>query len=193
MSRDGGISGLLDDYRAFAGARLWLALGLMLLGAFAEGFGILMLVPLAAIATGGRQDTFARFANLMGAFTPEERLAVALAVFVAAMGARSLLLYWRERELARLQSGYEASLRLRAAATLAKRGWAFAGNIGQAGMQALLLTDVPRSSLAVAHAQTFATGFILLAVQLLLSLLLSPALTAMAIAILLVGYGLVAS
>jgi hypothetical protein len=53
MSRaEGGIAPLLKDYRNFAGARLWLALALMLLGAFAEGFGILMLVPLAARPSG---------------------------------------------------------------------------------------------------------------------------------------------
>jgi len=186
MSWAGGIRQLLDDYRAFAGGRLWLALGLMLLGAFAEGFGILMLVPLAAIATGSES----RFAGLTDWLPADQRFLAVLALFLAAMGARSLLLYWRERELARLQAGYEASLRLRAAATLARRGWAFAGTIGQAGMQTLLLTDVPRAALAVAHAQSFATGLILLAVQLLLALLLSPALAAIALAILVLGYGL---
>jgi ATP-binding cassette subfamily C protein len=59
-------------------------------------------------------------------------------------------------------------------------------------MQALLLTDVPRAALAVAHAQSFATGLILLAVQLLLALLLSPALAAIALAILVLGYGVAA-
>src|SRR5690349_23106902 len=111
---EGGIAPLLQDFRRFAGARLWLALALMLLGAFAEGFGILILVPLAAIATG----TSSRFAALVAWVPEQNRLLVALLLFVAAMGVRSLLLYWRERELARLQSGYEASLRIRAAATL---------------------------------------------------------------------------
>jgi ATP-binding cassette subfamily C protein len=190
MNRAGGISALLDDYRAFAGARLWLALALMLLGAFAEGFGILMLVPLAAIAMGS--STPPGLTRLVDWLPADQRFLGVLALFLAAMGARSLLLYWRERELAWLQAGYEASLRLRAAATLARRGWAFAGNIGQAEMQALLLTDVPRAALAVAHAQSFATGLILLAVQLLLALLLSPALAAIALAILVLGYGVAA-
>ncbi|MFL6793579.1 MAG: ATP-binding cassette domain-containing protein [Sphingomicrobium sp.] len=188
MSRGRAISALLDDYRGFAGARLWLALGLMLLGAFAEGFGILMLVPLAAIAIGN--STPSNLARLADWLPADQRFPAVLAMFLAAMGARSLLLYWRERELARLQAGYEASLRLRAAATLAKRDWAFAGTIGQAGMQALLLTDVPRAALAVAHAQSFATGLILLGVQLLLAVLLSPALAAIALAILVLGYAL---
>lgn len=190
MSRadGGGIAPLLQDYREFAGARLWLALALMLLGAFAEGFGILMLVPLAALAIGAGGGVPTRLAFIADAIPPGSRFAVVLALFVAAMGARSLLLYFRERELARLQAGYEASLRLRAAATLAQRGWGFANQVGQAGMQALLLTDVPRAALAVAQAQQFATALILLGVQLLLALYLSPVLAALALAILLGGF-----
>ena len=186
MSRAGGIRALLDDYRRFTGARLWLALGLMLLGAFAEGFGILMLVPLAAIAIGGPAP--AELAQLTDWLPADRRFLAVLLLFVGAMGVRSLLLWWRERELARLQAGYESSLRLRAAATLARHGWGFASSIGQARMQALLLTDVPRSALAVGEAQRFATALILLGVQLLLALLLSPPLAAIALAILLAGY-----
>ena len=186
----GGASALLNDYRTFAGVRLWLALGLMLVGAFAEGFGILLLVPLAAIAIGAPASPgLGRLADWLPA---DQRFLLVLGLFVAAMGARSLLLYWRERALARLQAGYEASLRLRAAATLARRGWAFAGSIGQAGMQALLLTDVPRAALAVGQAQLFATALVLLGVQLLVALLLSPALAGIALLILALGYVLAA-
>jgi ABC-type bacteriocin/lantibiotic exporter with double-glycine peptidase domain len=191
MSRDGhrGVAALIRDYRKFAGARLWLALALMLLGAFAEGFGILVLVPLAAIAIDGDGATgpVSRFARLADWVPADSRFLAALILFVVAMGARSLLLFLRERELARLQYGYEASLRLRAAATLARRGWHFATQIGQAGMQALLLTNVPRAALAVGQAQLFATAFIMLAVQLLLALLLSPVLAAIAATILVAG------
>jgi ATP-binding cassette subfamily C protein len=55
-------------------------------------------------------------------------------------------------------------------------------------MQALLLTDVPRSTLAVNQAQQFATAGIMLAVQLLVAVLLSPALGAIAFAVLVVGF-----
>ncbi len=193
MSRaesDSAFAALFKDYRKFAGGRLWLVLALMLLGAFVEGFGILILVPLAAIAIGEGQGpgSVSRLARLADWLPPDSRFPSILALFVGAMAARSLLLFLRERELARLQSGYEASLRLRAAAALAQRGWAFASRIGQAGMQALLLTDVPRAALAVGQAQLFATGLIMLAVQLMLAFLLSPALAAIALAILLIGF-----
>ena len=190
LAERGGISALLNDYRDYAGARLWLALALMVLGALAEGFGIVMLVPLAAVAIGAEAGSglLGEIAGVADALPAGHRLVAVLGLFVAAMGARSILLFLRERELARLQAGYEASLRLRAAATLARRGWGFASNVGQAGMQALLLTDVPRSATAVGQAQLLATALVMLAVQLALTLLLSPVLAAIALAVLATGF-----
>jgi ATP-binding cassette subfamily C protein len=190
MSRatSGGVRALLHDYRTFAGPRLWAALALMLLGALAEGFGLLMIVPLASIAIGDSAGALERFAGPFNSIPAHDRLLVALALFVAFMAARSALLYAREVELTRQQSGYEASLRLRAASTLAQRGWAFASGIGQAEMQALLLTDVSRASIAVDYAQRFAVAAIMLAVQFGLTLLLSPVLALIAFAIMLLGF-----
>jgi len=183
-AKGGGIAPLLQDFKNYAGARLWVALGLMLLGAFAEGFGILMLVPLAAIATG----TASRFSVFIDWLPPDGRFQLVLLLFVGAMGVRSLMLYWRGQELARLGSGYEASLRIRAATILAQRGWAFASGVGQAGMQALLLTDVPRSALAVTQMLNFTTAFVLLSVQLIVAAILSPVLGAIALAVLVAGF-----
>jgi ATP-binding cassette subfamily C protein len=182
-----GLAALLRDYRQYAGTRLWLALLLMLLGAIAEGFGLLMIVPLASIAIGRDQVLFARFASSAGAISPDQRFSVALALFVGAMAARSLLLFFRDVETGRLRAGYEASLRLRAAAALARRGWPFASRIGQAGMQSLLLNDVPRAGQAIEFVQLFAISAVMLAVQLVLTGILSPALTAVATVVLVLG------
>jgi ATP-binding cassette subfamily C protein len=182
-----GLAALLHDYRRYAGARLWVALLLVLLGAIAEGFGLLMIVPLASIATGKDQALFARFASSAGAISADKRFAAALGLFVAAMAARSLLLFFRDVETGRLQAGYEASLRLRAAAALASRGWPFASMIGQAGMQSLLLNDVPRAARAIEFVQLFAISAVMLAVQLVLTAILSPALTAIAAMVLVAG------
>jgi ATP-binding cassette subfamily C protein len=179
-----GLAALLSDYRRFAGRRLWLALALMILGALAEGFGLLMIVPLATIAIGGRNSTVLRYAAWTRDWTVDQRFTAALALFLAAMGARSLLLFARDTLLARLNSEYEANLRLRAAATLARRGWPFASRIGQAGMQSLLLNDVPRAGQAAAYVQNMAVGATMLMVQLALTFALSPRLTLVAIAFL---------
>ena len=182
-----GIAALFHDYRTFAGARLAPAFALMFLGALAEGFGLVMLAPMAAIAMGERSGSLSALTSIFSAVPADRRLAAALAVFLALMAARSALLYARELELTRLQAGYEVSLRLRATSTLAARGWGFASGIGQAGMQALLLTDVSRASLAVNFGQRLAVAAVMLGVQLVLAALLSPLLALAAFAIVAAG------
>lgn len=179
-----GISALLKDYRLFAGARLWTALALMLLGAIAEGFGLLMIVPLATIAMNRAESPLHDLAPWTASWTQDQRLTIALSLFLGAMAARSLLLFGRDTLLAKLAADYEASLRLRSAATLANRGWTFARRVGQPRMQTLLLTEVPRSAEAIAFIQEIAVGASMLLVQLVLTCLLSPGLTLVAILIL---------
>ena len=160
----------------------------MILGALAEGFGILMLVPIATFAVGGAETgALSSLGGLASGWPADRRFFLALGLFVAAMALRSALVYARDVQLARLQSGYEASLRLRSAATLAGRGWTFASRIGQAGMQSLLLTDVPRASMAIAQVQLLAVGLAMLIVQFALAAWLSPALAGVALAILALG------
>ena len=160
----------------------------MILGALAEGFGLLMIVPIASIAMSGGDSSFSHFLPWFPERTAEQRLFAAIAMFVAAMGVRSLLLHARDRLLAVLQAGYEADLKLRAAATLAARGWPFASNIGQAGMQSMLLSDVPRVGKASASLQSIAVSAIMLAVQLGIALWLSTKLALVAVAFMAVGF-----
>ena len=181
-----GIAALLSDYRQFARGRLLVALALMIFGALAEGFGLLMIVPLATIAINGAQPVW-RFARWASALSSEQRFVAALGLFLGAMAARSLLLFSRDTLLARLEAEYEADLRLRAATTLANRGWSFARSIGQAGMQSLLLSDVPRAGQAAAYLQNVAVAATMLIVQLALTFILSPGLTIVALAFLASG------
>ena len=159
----------------------------MVLGALAEGFGLLMIVPIATIAIDGGESGLLRFTPWIASWTGDQRLFAAIALFIGAMGMRSLLLYSRDLLLARLQAEYEADLKLRAAATLAARGWPFASNIGQAGMQSLLLNDVPRVSRASASMQGIAVSGIMLAVQLAVASLLSARLALFAFVLIALG------
>lgn len=93
----GAMRALLRDYRAFAGWKLGGALLLMAAGAVAEGVGVLMIVPLATIAASpdhipqGLHQVLAPFETL----PPNQRLEVALGLFLLAIAARSLLIYAR--------------------------------------------------------------------------------------------------
>ena len=164
----------------------------MLLGALAEAFGLLMIVPIAAIAIGGNDPVLERWAPSIASLPPDQRFLAALGLFLAAMAARSALLYARDVTTAKLQSEYEASLRLRSAATLASRGWRFAGAIGASRLQSLLLVDVPRAATAVGYFQAVLVAAVTLAVQLAMTAILSPALTAIALLFLAAG-GLVST
>ncbi len=184
FSRPSEILLLFRDFSRFAGSRLWLAFALMAGGAVAEGVGLLLIVPLAAIAM-GEESALPAWLGL-----PIERLGEgaglggAIALFLLAMGARSILLYFRETLRWKLQTGYQNDLQLRAAATLAAGGWSRASRIGQAGMQSLLLNDVPRAILATSYSLDFAVAAIMLGVQLALVALLSPGLVLVAVALL---------
>ena len=153
------------DFARFAGSRLWLLLALMIAGSIAEGFGLLMIVPLAAIALGEASQLPQWLAAPLDRVDPDRALLAAAALFLAAMALRSALLVWRDLLRGRLEANYRASLQLRAAATLAQTGWAKASRIGQAGMQSLLLNDVPRAVLRSSYSLDVAVASIFLAVQ----------------------------
>ena len=159
----------------------------MIFGALAECFGLLTIVPLVSVAIGGGDSRVLRFASWANAWTADQRFLAALALFVAAMAARSVLLYARDVLLVRLGAGYQASLRLRAAATLASRGWPFVSRVGQGGMQSLLLNDVPRAAEAIHYVQDMAAGATMLAVAIMITFLLSAKLTLVALAFLAVA------
>jgi ATP-binding cassette subfamily C protein len=181
-----GIAALIKDYRNYAGARLYLSLALMLLGALAEGFGLLMIVPLASIAVGAGGSA-ERFAPWLKTVSPDQRFLLTLLVFLGAMAARSALLFARDVEAARQIEGYDASLKLRCAAALAARGWSFAAGVGQARMQSMLLTDVPRAGSGIGALQQIGIFGAMLLVQLALTVLLAPVLTAIAVVFLVAG------
>lgn len=183
-----GIAALFQDYRRYAGSRLWAAFGLMVAGAVAEGFGLLMIVPLANAALDPRgRVVFAPYASFAEGWTGGQWFTAALALFLGAMALRALILFARDVLLARLQVEYEADLRFRSAATLAGRGWPLASRIGQDGMQALLLTDVPRAAQATAYVQMTALAAVMLMVQFVIAFALSPALAAVALAFMILG------
>jgi ATP-binding cassette, subfamily C, bacterial len=179
-----GLADLTRDFARFAGARLWLLLALMVAGSIAEGFGLLMIVPLAAIALGETSQLPSWVAAPFGRLEPDQGVLLAAALFLFAMALRSLLLLWRDSLRGRLEADYRASLQLRAAATLAEAGWGKASRIGQAGMQSLLLNDVPRAVICLAHVIEVGVAAIFLSVQFLLVASLSPALALFALVIL---------
>jgi ATP-binding cassette subfamily C protein len=185
-----GAAELLRDYRRFAGRRFPLAMALMLGGAVAEGVGILALIPLLALAAGSADLPESLRDIGGGGLSDGQRFALAVAIFLAAMAVRSLVIYRRDRILSELRAGYEASLKLRSAESLAARGWADAGGVGQAGMQSLLLVDIPRCAVAVHFYQAALVAFVMLSVQFALAAFLSLELSLIGLGLIALGMGL---
>ena len=175
---------LFADVRSVAGRPLAISAALTLVGALAEGAGLLMLLPMLSLLS----NREGRLTQQLGAIAPPRLLLPAiLALFLLVMVARAAIMLARDRRTARLTNDYDVSLRLRVAVTLADRGWPVAARIGQAGMQNLLANAIPRSVTAVHFAIQMATTAFLLAVQLLLAAWLSWPLALAALAILALG------
>lgn len=179
---------LFADFRRQAGSRLLAAVALLVAGVAVEGIGILLLLPILAVAiddgTAVRElPIFREF----GAITADAGFAGLVTAFAAMMIGRAVLLYRRDLALASLHADYEASLRIRAAATLAGLGWQRASQIAQSRMHALLATDIPRAALAVHYGQAIVVAAVLLASQVALAYLLSPTLALAALALIMLG------
>jgi ATP-binding cassette subfamily C protein len=157
----------------------------MIAGAFAEGLGILALVPLLSIVAGSTNGipilgTAASWLGHTGLF------ASGLAAFLLVMTSRAWLLQKRDVQTAQLEAAYEAELKLRAMATLAAHGWGRAAQVGQSGIQALNSDEIRRTSSAVHYGLSFVTSGALIFAQLAVAAVLSPFLAAAAAAALLV-------
>ena len=180
--RRGAARALFSDVNRVIGRQLRVALALMTAGALAEAAGLLTLLPLIKLAdkTEGYDP---------GAMVPLglDPFFSVLILFVVLMTGRAAILLLRDQKLARLEQDYDASLRLRAAATLAQRGWPFASRVGQAGMQTLLTNDVPRSTFAVHLGLAAATSIFLLLAQLAVAAALSPVMALGALVLLSLG------
>ena len=123
------------DVRSVAGRPLAISAALTLVGALAEGAGLLMLLPMLSLLS----NREGRLTQQLGAIAPPRLLLPAiLALFLLVMVARAAIMLARDRRTARLTNDYDVSLRLRVAVTLADRGWPVAARLGQAGMQNLL-------------------------------------------------------
>jgi len=178
---------LLADFRQFAGRR-FLSLSLLMVGgALAEGLGIAMLAPLLALAGGSGLPQLSAMLGTIPGWSPATGFVLALGLFLSLMLVRALLLYRRDVAMARLEAEYTADMRLRAAASLARGGWGEASRVGLAGMQSLLLTEIPRCIYAAHEVQMAAVSAVLLIVQFGVAALLSPSLAAVAFLIILLG------
>ena len=166
--------------RQFAGdARLAVTVGLMAGGALIEGVGLLMLLPIlnALDAEGWASVTLGR----LGDFSLP--LAGWLGLFLVLVALRTLLTRTRDVATARLRIGFADHLRLELQAALGAAEWRFLAGLGHARLLQALTADLPRISYGTYMLLQLVVNILVGGVALAVAAALSPALTAITLAI----------
>lgn len=135
----------LRQLRSYAGRRLAILVALMALVAVTEGVGLLLLLPLLELVSGSESGLAGRFSDLGDLFDGERPgLVWVLAVFVALVVCRALLVRLRELRLNDVQMGFTNHLRTRLYAAIGKASWTFLMQRRSSSMAHVLTVDIDR-------------------------------------------------
>jgi len=181
------------DFARFAGVRgVWAAI-LVALGAGLEGVGLVLIIPILALVTeaGAKSGFLARTLAGFFAWTAVHsafgRLGVLLAAFAALMILRAAIILFRDVVLAGLQIGFVEAQRADIVDRLAAARWDQVMRLRHARITHLMSGDIQRIGTAAHFSLQCATAAVMLFVQTVLAVALSPPLALSALALLSVG------
>lgn len=190
------IGRFLDFTRDVARIASWRGLlGLVLVGAssLVDGLGILLVVQLVGLATGGEVASFAGAGDMLARLVDHGSGALlpwAFALVAGVVLLRTLLLAWRQVIVTTLQLDYYIGKQREIVEALARAPWARLSALRHARVTHMLSGDVQRASEAAMGLIQTLVSFTLLAVQGALALAIEPRLTLLAAAFALVGLAL---
>lgn len=174
----GALAFLLDFVR-FARWRAAGCAALIALGALCESAGLMLLVPILALAAGGRGGAAGRIARSLFAVLPVQgeaaRLLLLLIAFAALMAARGAALTARDRSVDRLQFEFVQRIRIGLIEALAAAGWRKTARLNHARLVQALSVDIQLVGAAAGAALTTVVALCVLAGLCVLALLLAPA------------------
>lgn len=183
----------LGAFIAFAGRRSLFAGALVLAGAFVDGAGILLIIPLLGIVIGGghggRLDAlltglFAFF----GITSVLVRLSLLVGFFAILMAVRGLIVVWRDVLMTKLQTGFVEYQRAALIGRLGAARWDQVVRLSHARVTHLLGADILRINMACYVTIQCSVALALLVIQAGLALVLSPALAAIALLLQVIGF-----
>lgn len=178
-----------SSFFAYAGRRAYVAFGLVFTGALVEGVGLLMLLPVLELFAGtSGSDVSARIVNALrniGVVSAEGQLLLALGVFLVLFIARNMLLWRRDTYVAALSAGFVDQWRGRLFAALAGAPWATVTRLQRTDVEHAILADVSRLAVGTDRILRGSVSLIMLAIQISIAFLLSPALTALVLSLML--------
>jgi ATP-binding cassette subfamily C protein len=186
------LAAFLGDFIRYAGRRILLAGALVGGGALLEGLGLVLLVPILSVvmgsggSLGGLRAAAESLFQAVGAQTQFDRLALLLGLFGVLMLVRAAIVTWRDVFLAQLQIGFLEAQRASVAELLAGARWDELVRLRHARITHLMSGDIQRVSTGASFLLQTTVSLVMLAAQCALALMLSPALAAVAIALLVV-------
>jgi ATP-binding cassette, subfamily C, bacterial len=181
------------DFAGFAGLNGVWAAALSVIAAAFEGVGILLLIPILSIVTASDSDTGGvhritlEALDLIGAHTRIARLSVLLGLFALLIVVRAVLVTRRELTLATLQERFSAMTRGRLAERLGAARWPVVSRLQHARVTQIMTGDIFRIGAAAYYMVQLATAAVMIVSQIVLSLLLAPLLSLIALFLIAAG------
>lgn len=174
-------------FLSFARWRAALAAFLIGVGAIVEGAGLLLLVPILDVVTGGTTGYLRPLSQMLSGYGEAQQLLALLGLFAVLMVLRGLVLSHRDRLLARLQVGFVEAVRMGLAGRLAAASWQSVVGINHARMVQALSVEIHQVGVAANSALLTAVSLVMLAGYGVLALLLAPLAGAAAMAFAAIG------
>ena len=186
--------GFFRSLKSFAGAQAYIALTLVLAAALLEGIGILLIVPFLELLTDAPQSSFAaKVSETLQAFnikTPQAQLVTALASFLVILVIRNLVIWARDIRLMALSIGFVNYWQSRIFHALAGASWASVIDLKKTDIEHAVTNDVMRLMQGTDRLLRGGTNIVLVIVQLIIVIMLTPMLSLFIIAFIIISAAL---
>jgi ATP-binding cassette, subfamily C, bacterial len=170
------------DFSAYAGPRLILAVGLMVVGAILDGIGIASLIPLLQIllAESAQSVWAARLDDafaVLGLESQESKVAIFVGAFFVLIIVRGLFQVWQQMILFDLNIGFCDSVRKRLFGGVLQAPWQVAAGSNYAELRNVILREVGRLGAGTQQFLGSIVALMTLGIQLILAFLVAPGVT----------------
>lgn len=176
-----GLPDLATKFARFGGSRTAVLVVMTIVAALTEGVGLLLIIPLLGFAgagTDGDSEITMEISKIAASIGVPLTLEVVLIAFVALVVSRQALLYGTATINAAVRVDFVADIRKTFFRTLGQLDWRVLDQKWRDEFAHVLLTDCWRIGDAAMHLVRAGTGCVLLGINLLVAILISPILAA---------------
>ncbi len=177
---------LAGDLTRDAGVRSVSTAAFVLVGAFVESIGLLLLIPFLSLVIDARttptflQQAMDSLFRALSANTRAEKLAYLIAIFAALLLFRAFVIVRRDTLLARLQLGFMERVRSRLTHKLAAADWAVTSKLRHSTIVHVIGSDIQQLGVTTYILCHDSVTVVVLLSQIAVAVYLSPAMAAVA-------------